>query len=253
MFTFGQAYLAKYEFDRLRKNQKLLFDYQYNITESILKYYYIVQQILKFQQAKPQDIIVLDLGCGNGHLSKIIVQLTGAVCYGFDPRISVKVKLNTLKFNLQNILAKRPGRIKLYKMDHLNFFEKNSLKFDVVIDSCSVTHFNTNKFNNINEGWMETLKFLDVALKFDGVFISATDVTLPDECSTEFLQETHLLDCMNKDWVISDKDFIADNSEFNNKTADLNFIEELFIRISPPGTVKTSLLGILGFQASKRF
>ena len=47
MFTFKDAYSAKFYFDRLRASHSLLFDSHYNICEAVVKNAYIVQRVLE--------------------------------------------------------------------------------------------------------------------------------------------------------------------------------------------------------------
>jgi 2-polyprenyl-3-methyl-5-hydroxy-6-metoxy-1,4-benzoquinol methylase len=99
MFKFLDAYAAKFYFDRFRANENLLFDWHYNILEATIKNAYIfenVTEIISRQKIRK----VLDMGCGNGHVSKNIARITGASCVGFDPNLSYKTLISVFKFKL---------------------------------------------------------------------------------------------------------------------------------------------------------
>lgn len=82
---------------------------------------------------------------------------------------------------------------------HCKILPDNSI--DVVIDGCSIIHFDTDT-TNINKGLFESAKQIYRILKKDGYFIMATDVLYPDELklksSGEFLYPSDVVKCVEK-------------------------------------------------------
>lgn len=253
MFNFLDAYGAKFYFDRLRASENLLFDSHYNITESVLKNVFVVQQILEFTKNK-KEIKTLDMGCGNMHLSRVIATLTNSLSIGFDPKINYRIRLRNYLFNFRQIKQGKKGRVKTYKMDHKTFFSKfNSITFDVVFDNCSVTHFDIKEEGVTNAGWVYTTEKVRNCLLPDGIFISATDVVIGRKTNFEFCFEEDLLELFTKTGfkikVGANINVPKEFKQIENKFGEL--LELNFVRVPPPGTVDGQVLGILGFVASR--
>jgi SAM-dependent methyltransferase len=231
--------------------RKLNFHWHYNILEATVKNAYILQSIDEISE-KQKIRRVLDMGCGNGHVSKFIVQSTGADCVGFDPNINIKTKLSIFKFNLKNKIRKKNGRITVYKMNHIAFFNKNQKeKFDVIVDNCSVTHFDTKASGEINLGWVYMVNHLRKILKDDGYFISSTDVVFESKVNYEFLLESDIIKAfLEKGWKIENINKINQPQEFDCIASNFSgFMNLNFLRVPPPNTAENRALGIMGFNA----
>ena len=252
MFTFRDAYAAKFYFDRLRLKNNVLFDPHYNICESILKNGFVCQQI--GMKSLKKDEILLDLGCGNGHLSRTISRLYQMHCIGFDPKLNLKIRIQNFKFNFKNSILGNSGRVRLYKKDYKQFVKKFGLsKFTIIIDNCSVTHFEPGKYGSINNGWGLLVEDLSTQMRPNSIFICATDVVIGNRINSEFCYEKDLLEYFEKSFDILNKNMINIDDEFykieSHYSEILNFN---FKRVPPPNTVEGQALGILGFVAKRK-
>jgi SAM-dependent methyltransferase len=253
MFKFLDAYAAKFYFDRLRVSGNLLFDSHYNICESILKNAYVCQQVKLFN--KGINSTVLDLGCGNGHLSRTLARLYQIKCVGFDPNISLICRLKNHYFNFKNLLNQNPGRVKLYKKTYAQFFKKIGInQFNIIIDNCSVTHFDVRPYKKINFGWKQLVENLAANQGNESVFICATDVIVGTKVNSEFVYEFDLLNYFkNNDFQILNQDQITIDEEFENLVFHFSeFVNFDFKRVPPPKTVDGQALGILGFIVKRK-
>ena len=253
MFTFENAYTAKFYFDRLRMNHKILFDSHYNILESVLKNVYICQQVI-LRNPSPQSKL-LDMGCGNGHLSRTIAELTQMKCVGFDPKINMKIRYQNFKFNFKNLILGKNARVKLYKKNHEEFllhFDVESFNF--IIDNCSVTHFDSAPKNRTNLGWHFIVEVLQKSMNKNSLFICATDVVVGKSINSEFCFEKDLLSLfLENDLEVVNVNMITNEPAFDEiKKHYAEFLNYDFKRVPPPYTVDGQALGIYGFVAKAK-
>jgi hypothetical protein len=152
-------------------------------------------------------------------------------------------------YNYKNFRKKNSGRVKLYKINYNEFKKKFRFdKFSIIIDNCSVTHFDTRPFSEINQGWQQLIYDLKNELRTDQVFICATDIVVGSKVNSEFLHETDLIENFKKYFKLTNINQIFEDE--NYKKLKLHFSEFLnldFKRVPPPGTVDGQSLGILGF------
>jgi|LakMenEpi03Aug12_release.lakeMendotaPanAssembly.Ray.scaffolds.fasta_scaffold416029_2 SAM-dependent methyltransferase len=253
MFRFEDVYAAKFYFDRYRIDHNIWFNWHYNILEAVIKNAYIAQHVESFCKSKKINN-VLDLGCGNGHVSQFLALSNQCLVNGFDPKITNKVRLINLKFNIKSKLHKNNGRTYLHKAKHIDFFLKNKLKFDVIIDNCSVTHFDTKKENAVNAGWNFIAKEIPRHLNKDGIFITATDVAHQKGLNSEFCFESDIKETfISNDWILGDIDYIDQPEDFKKISHHFKeFLSEDFLRVPPPGVLAGGALGIMGMTAKFR-
>ena len=252
MFTFKDAYSAKFYFDRLRASNSLLFDSHYNICEAVIKNAYIVQRVLESVIQKKQ-LIILDLGSGNGHLSRLLCQLTDSICYGFDPKTNLSTRLRNYKLNFRNIINNKAGRVYASKMNHKKFFEKYGRKYDVIFDNCSVTHFNTTKNLDTNMGWSFMAENMQNYLVDGGKYICSTDICVGDKIKSEFCFENEILNLFTTNgWMVHSQNIINQPSEFTSLAKFFDdFLKFNLLRVPPLGAIDGQALGITGFVAEK--
>jgi len=246
MFKFGDAYAAKFYFDRFRKENDIWFHWHYNITEAVVKNAYIAQQVNHF--ADGQDIFsILDLGCGNGHVSRFLAKTQQCKVVGFDIGVTSKIQKLNLKFNLKSKFKGYNCKTTLFKANHNEFFSKNKIKFDLIIDNCSVTHFDTSKSGKSNVGWNYVAKNMKNHLKFNGAFITATDVS-SGLSSNEFCFEAGIIETFNENgWELINKDVIYKSQTYLGLNKIFSgFSDDEFLRVPPPGTLDGGALGVTG-------
>ena len=243
-FSVLDSVLAKYEFAKFRNKKRVYFDYRYQVSDACLKYTYILQRIENYFKGieENRDVSILEVGCGDGHLLKIISNEYGANCFGFDPILkSLRVKL--LKFKRDKL------RRRLYKVvpnDHVKFSMNNKNKFDIIYDACSLTHFNTNKFENINIGWKWALDYFPSILKTDGSFICATD-TSEINPNFEFLESNTILNRFKRIGTINNLNLIESDVkiEIMNQEKFIDY-NSPFIRFASADS--KILLNVVGFE-----
>ena len=249
MFTYRDAYEARYYFEKLRIQNAFRFHWHYNILEATLKNAYIAQRIEEEASAK-QILNILDMGCGNGHVSHWIVKLAKTNTLGFDPSISYRDFLSNTKINLQNRFGGVKVKSKLVRTNHLGFFARNKSKFDIIIDNCSVTHFDTKPNLNVNNGWLMVIEKSREILNSSGKFIVATDVCGKGNPNAEFVNQIELVNAFeNLGWRITKRDQIISScsDEWSMLLGDVGKYE--YLRVPPIGTLTKSLMGITGFVA----
>lgn len=252
MFRYIDAYQGKFYFDRLRKNTEFEFHWHYNILEATIKNAYIFQKILEnLDQRKPLHI--LDLGCGNGHVSRNLHKITGANVIGIDPSVSNRIKWINFRRLIRHS-KKFNNPVKLLKMNHEEFFKNYKFKsnlFDLIIDNCSVTHFDTRKTDLVNKGWEDVSMNAKRLLKSGGSLISVTDVCGIGEKNSEFLDPNDLLNFLRNDgWKLSQINDFSEPSEWIQYDKYFsNLKDSTFLRLPPMKTLENGLLGIIGFIA----
>lgn len=241
-FSIRDSILAKFEFAKFRESNKVYFDYRYNVSDAALKYLYILQRIQNYVNDfnNNKEIRVLELGCGDGHLLGIINQKFNISCTGFDPILrTLRVRLSNLrrdKFRNQN---------ELFGCNHTQFYEINSERYDIIFDSCSLTHFDTTFSDNLNLGWIWALRNIPNLIKPDGIFISATDVS-DISPNSEFLQPNCLLEEFEKVGLVRNINVIESN--YKNSVLDDYMTSLPFLRIA--SSQDPILVGVLGFSVS---
>ena len=148
LFSTRSVILAKYEFEKFCNDKNIRFEYKYHLHDAALKYMYVIQRIEKFLETS-KNVNVLDMGCGNGymlHLLNKAFELSGT---GFDPVLRhKKVRLNNLRVHGFS------NKINLLPLNHLQFMHKVKSKFDIVIDLCAITHFDTRSMKKVNSSWI---------------------------------------------------------------------------------------------------
>lgn len=241
-FTLKDSILAKYELSKFIETNKIYFSYKYSVSDAALKYMYILQRISdKIKTMEHQGALnILELGCGDGHLLRIINTSFGHKCTGFDPILkSKRVKFSNL------IRDKLKSYGKLVASDHLHFTKVNSTKFDIVYDACSLTHFDTNPDDKINSGWKWAISYLPKIMKPGASFISATDVSEINP-SQEFLKSKDLLNAFSKVGKLQNLNIIKSDLDSIYLNHISSFKETPFLRVA--SAQDKSLLGVLGFE-----
>ena len=231
--------MAKHEFEKFSNDRAIGFKYKYHLHDAALKYMYTIQRIEKFLETN-KNVNVLDMGCGDGSMLNILNQAFGLSGTGFDPILRHKrIRLNNLRVH------KFSNRSNLLPLNHLEFMNKVKSKFDIVIDLCAVTHFDTRSMKKVNASWDFIGSNLKNLINPGGIFISASDVSIYDK-SSEFLAPEDLLHFMENFGVISDKNTLSTNSSFFESE---NIFQDrgIFQRIGKSGN-KDIILGMLGFE-----
>lgn len=244
-----QSILAKNEFDKYRNEKKVYFNYKYHVTDASLKYMYILQRIenyLKFS-GENRDISILEVGCGDGHLLKIISDNYNVNCFGFDP-ITKDIRVKLLKFKRDKF---RNQKYKLSSKNHVSFTKKNRNQFDIIYDACALTHFDTTKIGEINLGWKWALDYFPVMIKSHGVFICATD-TSEISPNNEFLTPKAIMDNFKRIGNINSINLMKSNSKIETTSQkQLIAYSAPFIRIASADN--PTLLNVLGFEVEFKY
>lgn len=240
-FSILDSIKAKYEFAKFREMNNVYFSYKYLVSDAALKYIYILQRIEeKLGNSENKKLRILELGCGDGHLMRILNLKYNLNCTGFDPILkSLRVKFSIIRRDK----LRKYG--KLLDVNHENFSKINYENFDIIYDSCSLTHFNTGKINEINLGWHWAIKYLPTIMNPSGSFICATDTSDLDS-SSEFLKSQHLLNAFSEIGKIQNINLIntALGKDYFNKLSHLEKIP--FVRIS--STQDKIKANVLGFE-----
>lgn len=193
LFHTDDAILSKFEFENFRKEKSIPFSYKYHTHDAALKYWYVLNALENYKPENKQDFKILDLGCGEGDMLRIIDKVFMTQGVGFDPILgNLKVKIKNF-ISYPNLF----NRVSFFPMSHLEFQKYNHSKFDFVIDLCAVTHFDTRKYQNVNYGWKWIADYLPELLKPKGYFITATDISLTSSDS-EFIKGKDLIDFFKK-------------------------------------------------------
>jgi cyclopropane fatty-acyl-phospholipid synthase-like methyltransferase len=239
LFSTKSAIFAKYEFEKFRNNKNIRFNYKYHTHDAALKYMYVINRVERFLQTRP-NAKVLDMGCGDGSMLHILSKSFGISGVGFDPILkSKRMRLNNLRIHGYS------RSINLMALNHLDFMRKTKDKFDIVIDLCAVTHFDTKCLKKINNSWDFIGSNLKNWVNPGGIFISATDVSVYDK-NCEFLFAGNILEFMSNFGIISNKNTILTKSDlFESKTIFQD--RNIFQRVGKSGQ-KDIILGVLGFE-----
>jgi SAM-dependent methyltransferase len=241
-FTNCDAALAKYKFLELREQYGIKFDYKYEVTDAALKYYYVLSHIKAFVKDK-KEIRLLEVGCGSGHLIKIISNIFNIQTEGFDPILkNSKVRIR------ESIKLRRPKNCKLWPLNNLDFEARNENNFDLIIDLCAVTHFNTVSQSpyELDSGWEWLVKFSKRYLKTSGMVISATDTVVNTHLEKEFLKPVEIFTNFEQSGLK-----ISNVNQFPEIVGlQPSFSEEIFLRYGRPFQSKKPIeLAVLGFTA----
>jgi len=180
------------------------------------------------------------MGCGDGSMLRILNKSFGLNGVGFDPILRYK------RVRLKNLISQGFSKsVKLVALNHLQFMHKFKSKFDIVIDLCAVTHFDTKCMKKVNSSWDFIGSNLKNLINPGGIFISATDVSIYDK-NCEFLFAEDILNFMSSFGSISNKNTISTNSNlFESK--HIFHDRNTFQRVGKSGN-KDIMLGVLGFE-----
>jgi hypothetical protein len=154
---------------------------------------------------------------------------------------------NLFKFNLKSLIKNYNCHTTLVKSDHKKFFSINKKKYDLIIDNCSVTHFDTSFCGKSNSGWNYMAENLKKHLNVGGAFITATDVSA-GVTSNEFCMEDGIMDTFqdfgwetfNKDQMYKPDEYLEISELFSK------FSKNSFVRVPPPGALDKGALGVSG-------
>jgi SAM-dependent methyltransferase len=194
IFNTNDAIVSKFEFEKFRSDKPIPFSYKYHTHDAALKYWYVINTIKNNKPNNKKYFNILDLGCGVGDMLRILQGTFMAHGVGFDPMLGdLKVKIRNVISQSSPFKIKKSGRIQLFSMSHLEFQKHNEMKFDFVIDLCSVTHFDTRRYKNVNYGWKWIADYLPKLLEPNGYFITATDVAI-SSTTGEFIKGDDLID-----------------------------------------------------------
>ena len=239
LFTTRSAVLAKYEFEKFSNDKNIRFNYKHHSHDGALKYMYTIQRVERFLETG-KNFKILDMGCGDGSMLNILNKSFGISGVGFDPILRHKrVRLNNLRTrgfsNMVNLMA----------LNHLDFMRKVKSKFDIIIDLCAVTHFDTKCTKKVNSSWDFIGSNLKNLINPGGIFISATDVSIYEK-NCEFLFAEDIINHMSSFGSISNKNTISTNSNlFESK--HIFHDRNTFQRVGKSGN-KDIMLGVLGFE-----
>jgi SAM-dependent methyltransferase len=241
-FTNRDAAIAKYKFLELRERYGIKFDYKYEVSDAALKYYYVLSHVEAFVKNK-KEIKLLEVGCGSGHLIKIISNIFNIQSEGFDPILkNSKVRIR------ESIKLRKPKNCKLWRLNNLDFEARNENNFDLIIDLCAVTHFNVVSQSpyRFDSGWDWLIKFSKGYLKSGGIIISATDTVINPHLDKEFLKPVEIFTNFEESGLkISNVNVFPEIANLQS-----SFSEEIFLRYGRPFQSKKPIeLAVLGFTA----
>lgn len=191
-FSVAEAFHYVRVFDSIQKHRQ---HQNYGFADARVKYGFIWDALSSRQLGKN----VLDIGAGDLHFTTLIArEFRGKTVLGVDsvePRLvwdrpapwrhGPKMIWRAVRSSVQRLVT-----IKFIKSDALDFLSRsNSESFDVVIDACSLTHFDPFRMEyagkSANRGVIRGLREVHRVLKVGGLFVSATDV-LPREGRLQF-------------------------------------------------------------------
>lgn len=165
---------------------------------------------------------ILDAGCGPSNISLALKQIFPTINQIFcidREMISYVLTSNTL--------------CKCYQGD---FFEQvknipdNSL--DLIIDACSVTHFDTNSEFAPNDGCYKLAKEATRILKKKGHYISASDFSLAGNKKGEFIDVESMIQSYELGGLklFGDSNFNLENAYVANSQLNLGIVSLTFIK-----------------------
>ena len=251
LFNLNDSVLAKYELEKFISKNKIRFNYKYHTHDSALKHMYIISRIESFLQNNDKSINVLDIGCGNGDALRIVNKVYGAKSIGFDPILgNHRIRISNLR---KRLLINNP---KLLNSTHDAFLRNHKgKKFDLIIDLCAVTHFDTSKYKNLNLGWKWISENLEQLLVKNGRFISATDVALKKGNNEFFRAESIINFLQNHGSTSNISEIYSLYGSKLLKSTKISIDKKPFYRIgktknSKTGSIDEIVLGVLGLEVT---
>jgi SAM-dependent methyltransferase len=251
LFNSNDAVLAKYELEKFISKNKIKFNYKYHTHDSALKHMYILSRVESFLQKNNKSITVLDIGCGNGDALRIINKVYGSKSIGFDPILgNRRIRISNLR---KRLLKNNP---KLLNSTHEAFLQNyKGKKFDLIIDLCAVTHFDTTRSKSLNLGWKWIAENLEHLLVKNGKFISATDVAIKEGNNEFFRSESILSFLLNYGSISSISEIYSPNGSKVLKSTKVSEDKKTFYRIGRTKNPKTGLinemvLGVMGLEVT---
>jgi SAM-dependent methyltransferase len=251
LFNSNDAVLAKYELEKFISINKIRFNYKYHTHDSALKHMYILSRIESFLQNNNKSINVLDVGCGNGDALRMINKVYGAKSIGFDPILgNRRIRISNLR---KRLLKNNP---KLLNSTHDAFLQNHKdKKFDLIIDLCAVTHFDTTEFKSLNLGWKWISEHLEQLLVKNGKFISATDVAIKEGNNEFFRAESIISFLLNYGSISNVSEIHSSNGSKLINSTKIIIDKQPFYRIGKTKNSKTSpvdeiVLGVLGLEVT---
>lgn len=257
MFTLSQQAAGVETFREL--GTSLSSHVSYGFADAQIKYSYLISTVLS--KHPDTTIKLLDLGCGDGHIAQTFANIGYNNVVGVDrarPRLiknrpgRVRDFYPYLKRTVRNfsLLLLKP-RFQFIKADALSFLSSQaSESFDVVIDACSMTHFDTKASLNpdlpgVNNGFAIALTEIYRVLKPGGRLISAMDVLVEstnlNSSKLEFFDEEALRKCVLK--VFPSTIFDEHKSAWNENSEQFRFV-------ALEGRDRL-ILGVTGFESKK--
>ena len=251
LFNLNDSVLAKYELEKFISKNKIRFNYKYHTHDSALKYMYIISRIESFLQNNDKSINVLDIGCGNGDALRMVNKVYGAKSIGFDPILgNHRIRISNLR---KRLLINNP---KLLNSTHDAFLRNHKgKKFDLIIDLCAVTHFDTTEFKSLNLGWKWISEHLEQLLVKNGKFISATDVAIKEGNNEFFRAESIISFLLNYGSISNVSEIHSSNGSKLINSTKIIIDKQPFYRIGKTKNSKTSpvneiVLGVLGLEVT---
>ena len=186
-------------------------------TDAMVKWCSIIKTIL---DNKLEATSILDAGCGPSNLSLAIAEATQKTtqifCIDVEP-ISHKL--------LQTPMCQCfRGNF----FDMIKNIKDNAL--DLIVDGCSITHFDTNSNHQPNDGCYKTAQEAMRVLKPGGFLVTASDFSLSGTETGEFVNVDALVKSYSAGGLVlkGEKDFSIEDAFIANSSLNLGVVNLVF-------------------------
>lgn len=181
--------------------------------DGLLKWASILDNIDQYKT--PNKLNILDVGGGYSAITFLLSKNNNIINVDLDR------KGNWFATNSDGTI---PGlKSENYDLNNIKFIECNFLTephhfpdnyFDVIIDSCSIIHFNPTFDKYMNKGLYDSSVIIHQKLKKDGIFVISSDLSKPDNVqNSEFLHPHTFINIVEEAGfkLLGDFDFDTDN------------------------------------------